>query len=440
MLEHKNGLYIDRPEGAALFEELRSEEVQELLSNAPPWALRWGNTVFLVVLVVIISLAWVVKYPEIIAVPFRLTSTNAPKPIVSKTNGRLVKLWVKENQVVQQGQTLAYLESTAAHQEVLSLEKALERLSLLVKQKQFDVISSFRAGEFQQLGELQGDYQTFMQQFTETATLFANGYLEKKKIFLNDELTDLKQNHKQLLAQLEIQEKEFKLVEKEFEMHQKLFQEKVIAPVEYNREERNYLAKQLPLKQLEMSMTNNTTAQTQKQKELAELDKQANDQKVKFAQALNTLRSVVGTWKTRFIMTTPQAGRVFFASLWQEDQPIKADETMFYVGVSQNNFFGEARIAQANAGKIKTGQRVLVKFQSYPFEQFGVVEGQIHQIAVLTSSDSTFRAIVSLPNGLHTSAHKTLPFKNGLNATAEIITEDLSVAQRMFYEIRKMLK
>lgn len=37
----------DRPEGAAFFEELRSEEIQEVLSNKPPWAVLWGNTVFL---------------------------------------------------------------------------------------------------------------------------------------------------------------------------------------------------------------------------------------------------------------------------------------------------------------------------------------------------------------------------------------------------------
>ncbi len=440
MTKEENDLFTDRPEGAALFEELRNEELQEVLSHTPPWALRWGNTLFLVILLGMMALALVIKYPEIVTVSFRLTSDDAPKPVVAKTTGRLVKLWVKENQPVQQGQTLAYLESTASHQEVLMLEKALGKLAILVKTGRFEVISSFKAGDFQKLGELQTDYQTFMQPFTETATLFANGYLGKKKSFLNDELTDLKQNHDQLLAQLDIQKKEFKLIEKEFEMHQKLFQEKVIAPVEYNREERNYLAKQLPLKHLEMSITNNTTSQTQKQKELAELDKQANDQKAKFAQALSTLRAAVGTWKTRFVLISPKDGHVFFASLWQEDQSIKNDEILFYVGSSQKSFFGEARISQRNSGKVKEGQRVLVKFQSYPFEQFGVVEGKIQTIAAVPSSDSTFRAVVSLPKGLQTSSHKILPFKNGLNATAEIITEDLSIAERMFYEIRKMLR
>jgi thymidylate kinase len=58
----------------------------------------------------------------------------------------------------------------------------------------------------------QADYQTFMQPFTETATLFANGYLDKKRNFLNDELANLKKNNEQLLDQLDIQKKEFKLI------------------------------------------------------------------------------------------------------------------------------------------------------------------------------------------------------------------------------------
>ncbi|AEI49384.1 HlyD family secretion protein [Runella slithyformis] len=440
MTKEENHLFTDRPEGAALFEELRSEEIQEVLGHTPPWAVRLGNTLFLVILLGILGLSWLIKYPEIVTVPFRLTSADAPKAVLSKTQGRLVKLWVKDTHYVEQNQPLAYLESTASHPEVLALETALQQLAALTDNDRFETIAFFKAERQKKLGELQPDYQSFMQVFTETVTLFANGYLRQKRAFLKDELMDLMTNHDQLSAQYEIQKQEFQLVEKEFAIHKHLFKERVIAPLEYNREERNYLAKQLPLKQLEMSITHNKTAQTLKQKELAELEKQANDRKVEFSQALSTLQVAVATWKTRFIVSAPRAGQIFYADLWQEDQPIKNDEILFYVGSSQKSFLGEARISQRNSGKVKEGQRVLIKFQSYPFEQFGIVEGKIQTIAAVPSSDSTFRAVVGLPKGLQTSSHKTLPFKNGLNATAEIITEDLSVAERMFYEVRKMLR
>lgn len=432
-------LYTDTPEGAALFEELRSEEAQEVLSNAPPWAVRWGNTVFLVILLGIFGLSFLIKYPEVISVPLRLTSNDVPKPVVAKTSGRLVKIAVKENQQVSQGQILAYLESNAVHQEILDLEKALDSLAVLSNAGRLGIIATFRAQDFQQLGELQSDYQAFMQQFSETATLFANGYLDKRRDFIRYELADLEQNHDQLLQQYDIQNKEFKMAEREFLMHKKLYDQKVIAWAEYQKEERTLLAKQLPLKQLDMSVTNNMTAQTQKQKEAAELEKQANDQKIKFGQSLNVLRAAVLAWKTRYLLTAPRVGRVFFAALWQEQQSIKTDEVLFYVGSVQKGYFGEVRIAQTNAGKIKTGQRVLVKFQSYPFEQFGMVEGQISQISPMPLADSTFRAVVALPNGLQTNAQKILPFKNNLNANADIITQDVSVAERLFFQLRRLL-
>ncbi|AXE19013.1 hypothetical protein DR864_15275 [Runella rosea] len=429
----------DRPEGAAFFEELRSEEIQEVLSNKPPWAVRWGNTVFLVILLSILGLSWLIKYPEIIVVPFRLTSDDVPKPVVAKANGRLVKLWVKENQYVEKGKVLAYIESTASHSEVLALQNSLDSLAVLIETGHFEDISSFRAGSFQHLGELQSDYQTFMQQFSETAALFTQGYLAKKKDFLRYEISDLEQNHEQLLEQYDIQNQDFRLAEKEFGMHKKLYEQKVIAWVEYNREERNFLAKKMPLKQLEMSITNNQTAQTQKQRELAELEKQANAQKIQFSQSINSLRANVASWKARYIPTAPRSGQVYFTALWQEEQNVKNEEVLFYVGTSQKGYFGELNIPQANAGKIQVGQWVLIKFQSFPFEQFGMVKGQIKSVASILSTDTTFRAIVTLPKGLTTTSHKTLPFKNNLNASAEIITQDVSVAERMFYQLKKLI-
>ncbi len=47
---------------------------------------------------------------------------------------------------------------------------------------------------------------------------------------------------------------------------------------------------------------------------------------------------------------------------------------------------------------------------------------------------------VIFPKGLLTSSHKALPFRNGMTATVEIITEDLKFIERLFYDFRKILK
>jgi HlyD family secretion protein len=61
-------------------------------------------------------------------------------------------------------------------------------------------------------------------------------------------------------------------------------------------------------------------------------------------------------------------------------QNIKLGAEIMYIGTQNQEFFGEISIPQTNFGKVKIGQKVLVKFQGYPFEEFGAVEGKIATI------------------------------------------------------------
>jgi hypothetical protein len=46
--------------------EIRSEEVQEIISHMPNWIVRWGITVIFASLVVLLSISWFIKYPDIL--------------------------------------------------------------------------------------------------------------------------------------------------------------------------------------------------------------------------------------------------------------------------------------------------------------------------------------------------------------------------------------
>ncbi|MEO1714638.1 MAG: hypothetical protein AAFU60_15005, partial [Bacteroidota bacterium] len=72
--------------------EKLSEELQEIIGRPPHWLVRLGLGGFCTILVLILFIAWWIEYPEVISVPFKLTSVNAPKAIASKMEGRLEKL------------------------------------------------------------------------------------------------------------------------------------------------------------------------------------------------------------------------------------------------------------------------------------------------------------------------------------------------------------
>jgi HlyD family secretion protein len=101
------------------------------------------------------------------------------------------------------------------------------------------------------------------------------------------------------------------------------------------------------------------------------------------------------------------------------------------------SYLGIINIPSQGVGKIKTGQEVRIKFNNYPYQEYGQVYGTIKNISLLANED-TYRAEVELPKGLTTSYNKLLDYSPEMMGSAEIITEDLSMMERTFYSIRSI--
>ena len=83
------------------------------------------------------------------------------------------------------------------------------------------------------------------------------------------------------------------------------------------------------------------------------------------------------------------------------------------------------------AGKVRKGQRVLVKLDAYPHEEFGFLEGKISEV-VPFMIDNYYRANVKLTNGLQTNTGKILPIQPLLQGSAEIMLDDKKISNRIF--------
>jgi len=147
----------------------------------------------------------------------------------------------------------------------------------------------------------------------------------------------------------------------------------------------------------------------------------------------------VQAWEFKFLLKAPVAGTFSFTGFFQENQQIKKGQTLFYVQPDSISYFIEMLVPQYNFGKVKKGQQVLLKFQAYPFEQYGAVVGKIDYINT-TPSDSGYLAKVSLPQGLITNYKKPPLYRNGLFAQADIITENMRLLQRFYYNLARQIK
>ena len=303
--------------------ELRSSEVNEVLSKPPAWLIRWGITVFFFVLLLMLAVTWFIRYPDLVSGNLKIVSQNLPKSVIAKTDGKLVKLLANDGQMVQEGQKIAFLESTANHEEVFILSNLTDSLVILTAKDNLSKAYNIDIPTFFQLGELQKSYQVFQETFTRVKSFVGNGtYLQKRKMLENDfaQLNSLQSN---LKNQLQNNQKDLSLAEDELESQKRLQEKGYVSKNDYRQAMSKVLGKQQSNEQMQSSMKNNVMSQNQKQQEILELDKTITEQKNALIQAMHTLKSDIEAWKQRYIAIAPTAGKVIFLTSLQENQLVK---------------------------------------------------------------------------------------------------------------------
>ena len=81
-----------------------------------------------------------------------------------------------------------------------------------------------------------------------------------------------------------------------------------------------------------------------------------------------------------------------------------------------------------------------IKIENYPDNEYGVLNGLVEKISLIPNTDGFYLIDVELSQTLITSYNKKIDFKQEMRGTAEIITEDLRLIERFFYQFRKAFK
>ena len=430
---------------------LRSAEVNEIISNRPGFLIRWGVTIFFFIVLLLVFATWFIQYPDIVTTKAKLTSINAPKEVITKTQGKLIKLIAQEGQMVQQNDLLGFIESRANHFAIIHFCKVIDSVQLLLAihktEEAIQYFNSFSVASYSQksspfpppAGEIEGAVSTFMQSFFLFNQYLSAGYYLKKKTMLQSDIGYLQKLHTNLLQQKNMQQQDVSLAKETFDANQSLKEDKVISPLDYRNEKSKYIGKALSIPQSSSAIISNESSQHEKQKEILQLENDIAQQKGIFTQALNTLKAQVEEWENKYLLKAPTTGKIAFATFLQENQQLQANQIICFVNPENAQYYAEVYIPQSNFGKVKTGQQVLLKFPAYPSPEYGSINGTIDFISNI-STDSGYLAKIILPNGLNTTYKKQIQFRDGLTAQGEIITANMRLLQRFYYNIVKQVQ
>ncbi len=291
--------------------KLLSTEVQEIISQKPSWIVRNGIVLFLIIIVVLLGATFFINYPDVVNANATLISVNAPKEIKAKTEGRLVKLSVREGQFVDKNDIIGFIESRAVHNEVISLSNLIDTLQR-VAENNTERLPYFITNSYKNLGEVQPSYQIFMQAFSTFRQYISSGYYLRKKNMLQADIIFLQKLHTNLAKQKVMHEEDLSLSDQNFAASKSLSNDKVIADVEFRNEKSKLIAKAMTIPQMNASIITNESSKHEKEKEIAQLENDIAQQKGIFLQALNTLKSQLSEWKTNYLLVAPLSGKIIF--------------------------------------------------------------------------------------------------------------------------------
>lgn len=418
-----------------LQEDIHSEDLQEIISKPPSWLLQRGITFIVLTIFMIFGLSFFIRYPEVVTVSMKFNTSNAPKVLTSKANGNLVRILAKDGTAVEKNTDVAYLESIADHDQVLSLLDKMKKVrnGALGLADLKDIVAPTEL----ELGEVQNSYQNFYLAYLNYVAINKEGIYQKRKSFIQNEVRYIDEQSQRIQEGFDLQKKELSLAEAEYAKYQILADKKVISQLELQQKEALLLAKRQSIPQTENTIINNQSSRLSKDKEISEINNQIFEEEKKFYQSLNTFISDAENWKKQFVISSPSKGILIYGDFLQENQLVKTGDELFYVNANKDDYYGEILIPQVKSSKVKVGQDVLIKVQSYPFQEYGYLRGKINYISDIPIKDSVFFSKVTLTRNEQDSVIKLKP---GILADADVITEDQSIFKRVWLNLTRSLK
>ncbi len=421
--------------------QIRSEEVQEILSYVPNWMIRWGNTLLLLLLLMVLFISWFVKYPDVIATEVMITTTIPPEKVYAKTNGQIEILLKNDGDVIQRDETIAILENSARYKDVFLLKSILDTLVVDVNDFSFPINSIPPLV----LGDVTTSYANFENNYSEYYLNIKLNPYKNTSFAKRFSIVEAKGRFQVLKSQKELNFRELKFKRKDVARQKKLFEKGVISAKEFEQKQIEILQAEKAFQSLESSISQARELINTSQKDLtgSSIEKTLNDTRLlkKTVQSYYQLKKAIKDWEKQFVLKSSIDGKVSFLSFWSENQTVKNGNLVFTIIPANNSsYIGKINAPAANSGKIKMNQRVQIKLANFPSDEFGEVNGSVKTISIVPDENGNYLINVALPEKLITTYGKTIQFKHEMKGTAEIITEDLRLIERFFYQLKNILK
>ncbi|MBE7384740.1 MAG: HlyD family type I secretion periplasmic adaptor subunit [Leptolyngbya sp. SIO1E4] len=414
-----------------------SEALQSLLEQPPatlPRHMIAGGVLF----VAVVGLwSWSGAVKEVSTAEGKVSPRGDVYKVQPSVNGEVTQIFVEAGDVVEQGQTIAEIDHQLIEKEIQRLEESLANSQLqlgqteaLIQQTQseLNILQAMAQADIaarqsslsqekatinthhQILAQLQDDRQAQIDRMARLEELVDQGALAKDHLFqLEQSLRERERSITETQGNLERSEAAIDQLEAE------LAQTKAVS-------DQQELTAQEKLQQLQMEATS-LIAQVKETQIL--LDRS----KAELAQT---------------VLKAPVSGVVSVLEVANVGEVLQPGETIAEIAPGSAPLILSTLLPSQEAGLVDVGMPVNIKFDAFPYQDYGIIPGSVLSISPDAKTDEERGAVyevdIALDQAYVEHDGQNIPLKAGQTATAEIVVRQRRILNVLLDPIRKLQK
>lgn len=294
----------------------------------------------------------------------------------------------------------------------------------------------------QLITKLKERVQNLYQQIRDETFVFSK---EKEQLRLLEK--NLERELSQLEAQINTQSEQLELSQADWEKYTGFQERGLVRESEASSRHNAYLVNRANFdatKRLQIS----------KLSELADVRKELSQLPYKESNLINQLENQITQLKERiielesgqsYVVKSPIAGRVTSLQV-NPGETVNATKSMLTIIPSSTTFYAQLFLPSRAIGFVNKNQKVLMRYDAFPYQRYGLYEGTIDKVAEavinpseagipLLTQEPVYRVRVKLQSQFVNAYGKQMALQSGMSLSADIILDERSLGEWLFEPI-----
>ncbi|HDD2124114.1 TPA: HlyD family efflux transporter periplasmic adaptor subunit [Salmonella enterica] len=268
--------------------------------------------------------------------------------------------------------------------------------------------------------------------------------IDNDNLLLKKEMEALKINlvfsykkEKETIEQIQIVSKKVKEDELFIKTITGAYKKKYISELDMQQQQTQYSNDMQNLKNLKIQLIDIKQKIKDNEYKLTSIPLEYNIKNGQISNRINEMKSNISQSSSdRENIITSKSNGIISSVLFYEGQNIKSGETIISVLPNKSHFIAELFVPSNAMGFIKKGDKVVLRYQAYPYQKFGQQYGNIYQISrnILTPRELTnvtgsqvqtpfYRVLVKLDRQYVPVYNKKETLMSGMLINADILTD-----------------